>query len=420
MHQVITKDNYIITLHRIVNPLVPLSLRSQLKPVLLQHGLFTSAFNFIMIADKTIRPKFDPRDLTRTWQQGVYIPEQPFSWHWFLNHINDLTLARLGLTKSSDKYNEPDISDSLAFELANRAYDVWMGNARGSTYSLNHTQYDYRTDWRYWDFSFNEIALYDFPAQIDYILKLRKRRSLSFVGHSQGNLGMFVLQSVQPSWADKVKPFIAMAPVAFIPDVQRGRLRPIIKAVAPFLTPRQLNELMKGQLLPNTQAKSKMFDLICIPKWSTFICNSIMTAMLGNNLVRTNSSLTPIIAHHIPEGTSILNVLHYAQMVDSGRFESFDFGPEGNLRRYGSTRNPRYPIENIRSPDIAFVTARTDLLATEKNIALTKSALRVPLLDEFEVPEIIWGHGDYMYASGAGRVVNFHVIGLIDRYRLVP
>lgn len=421
IHHVVTKDNYILTLHRVINPLVPPELRHRLKPVFLQHGLFTSSFNFIIAADRNNdRPRFDPRDLSRTRPLKIHTPESPWSWKYILETFNDMTLAKLGLTKQSDRMHEPHISDSLAFEMANQGYDVWMGNSRGSTYSLNHTVYDYRYDWRYWDFSFHEMGLYDLPAQLEYVLKRRNRKSLSYIGHSQGNLAMFVLQSFQPQWANRIKPFIAMAPIAFIPNVYFGSLRIILEALSSIVTPRRLNEILKGQVLPKSQATERALDLVCLPKPTTIICDAVLSLILGDNIKRANQSLTAVVAHHIPEGTSILNTLHFGQLVSSGQFRAFDFGPAGNRRRYGSPVNPFYPIKNIRSPDIAFVVGRTDTLSTMSNVGLTRSMLSVPLMDDYIVPDPVWGHADYMYAIGAGRIANSHMIGLCDRYRLVP
>lgn len=420
VHHVVTRDNYILTMHRIINPLVPQHLKPKLKPVLLQHGLFTSAFNFIIASDRNNdRPRFDPADLTRTWPLNVYTPQAPFSWQRIVETINDLTLAKLGLAESSDHMQKPHMSNSLAFEMSNQGYDVWMANSRGSTYSLNHTQFDYRHDARYWDFSFHEIGLYDLPAQIDYILELRQRKSLAYIGHSQGNLAMFILQSFQPQWSNKVKPFIAMAPIAFIPKVYYGILRVAIKTVSTVVTTTRLNQMLKGRILANDPATGQALDLVCVPKWSTPICNIALTLMLGNNLKRARNSLTPIVAHHIPEGTSILNILHFGQMVESGQFRTFDFGPEENMRRYGSATNPFYPIRNINSTDIAFIMGRTDPLSTMDNVRITREMLRVQLMDDYVVADPVWGHADYMYANGAGRLANSHMIGLVDRYRLV-
>lgn len=419
-HYVVTKDNYIITLHRIINPLVPQELRPLLKPVYLQHGLFTSSFNFIISSDKNRDgPRFDPQHLTRTKRPDIFEHEGPFSWNRMLNTINDLTLARLGVTDISDHYAAPNVSDSLAFELANNGYDVWMGNFRGTTYSLNHTHYDHRHDWRYWDFSFHEMGLYDIPSCIDYILNKRKRKSLAYVGHSQGTLSMFILQSLHPEWAAKVKPFVAIAPIAYLSDIFLGALRLFIKSLSPFITPKSLNRVLKGQVVPNDGSIAKALDPICVPKLTTPICDILLALILGDNLIRANQSMTPVIIHHIPEGTSALNILHYAQLVDTGEFRSFDFGRLENLRKYGSAENPYYPLGKIESPDISFIYGRKDPYATMKNVELTKSKLRVRLMDEYVVPDPFWGHGDYVYAMGAGRQVNAHIVDICDRYRLV-
>jgi alpha-beta hydrolase superfamily lysophospholipase len=61
-----------------------------------------------------------------------------------------------------------------AFILANAGYDVWMGNNRGCAYSLMHKTLDPKKkedEPQYWDFSFEEMGIYDLPAEIDFILE---------------------------------------------------------------------------------------------------------------------------------------------------------------------------------------------------------------------------------------------------------
>ncbi len=60
----------------------------------------------------------------------------------------------------------------LAFIVADAGYDLWLGNARGNTYSKRHISLRH-DDSRFWDFSFHEMALYDLPSEIDYIYKIK-------------------------------------------------------------------------------------------------------------------------------------------------------------------------------------------------------------------------------------------------------
>ena len=72
-------------------------------------------------------------------------------------------------------------------------YDVWMMNNRGTTYSRNHTKFC-PTCQEFWNFSWHESAIGDYPATIDYILKTTKQQSLYFIGHSMGGTQYLVSQ----------------------------------------------------------------------------------------------------------------------------------------------------------------------------------------------------------------------------------
>lgn len=54
--------------------------------------------------------------------------------------------------------------------LEKSRFDVWLGNTRGNLYCLQNTQFSNTTQ-EFWNFSWDEIAQYDVPAKISYILK---------------------------------------------------------------------------------------------------------------------------------------------------------------------------------------------------------------------------------------------------------
>jgi len=57
-----------------------------------------------------------------------------------------------------------------AFVLSRAGYDVWLGNNRGTRYCQEHVYYK-NTDREFWQFSWEEMGVYDTPAFINYILK---------------------------------------------------------------------------------------------------------------------------------------------------------------------------------------------------------------------------------------------------------
>jgi predicted alpha/beta hydrolase len=68
--------------------------------------------------------------------------------------------------------------------LANKGYDVWLGNTRGNSYT-NIPKLDQ------WNFTFDQMAEYDVPASLEYINRMTNKQ-IHYVGHSQGTLVMFI------------------------------------------------------------------------------------------------------------------------------------------------------------------------------------------------------------------------------------
>ncbi|KAI5634273.1 alpha/beta-hydrolase lipase region domain-containing protein [Phthorimaea operculella] len=95
----------------------------------------------------------------------------------FLNH---------GILLSSVDFVVGGANGSLAFYLARRGYDVWMGNARGNRFSRRNLYISPVDQPQFFNFSWHEIGIYDLPATIDYILKLTGETALNYVGYSQG------------------------------------------------------------------------------------------------------------------------------------------------------------------------------------------------------------------------------------------
>ena len=122
----VTEDGYILSLYRIPGTFSELSTKTAQKPaVLMVHALDTDMMDYV---------------------------------------IND-----------ADKAN--------AFILAREGYDVWMGNNRGSQFSMGHTTLSAK-DRAYWEYYQADMGLKDVPSFIDFILDKTGLDQLSYVGYS--------------------------------------------------------------------------------------------------------------------------------------------------------------------------------------------------------------------------------------------
>jgi pimeloyl-ACP methyl ester carboxylesterase len=122
-----------------------------------------------------------------------------------------------GTLDSADDWIINEELNSVGIRLANAGYDVWMGNSRGNKYSLNTAVKMSQKE--FWDFSFQEMAWYDVPANIKYVLNLTGQKDLIYFGHSQGTTSMFASLSDEKTRDyvnSKVSKYIALAPVTYL------------------------------------------------------------------------------------------------------------------------------------------------------------------------------------------------------------
>ncbi|KZP14048.1 triacylglycerol lipase [Athelia psychrophila] len=104
-----------------------------------------------------------------------------------------------------------DAERAIPFALVEAGFDVWLGNNRGNKYSKKSIHSSPNRS-KFWDFSIDEFAWYDIPDSIQYILDATKAPSLGYIGFSQGTAQAFAALSIHPQLNQKVNVFIALAP----------------------------------------------------------------------------------------------------------------------------------------------------------------------------------------------------------------
>lgn len=127
--------------------------------------------------------------------------------------------------------------------LARNGHDVWVGNNRGNSFSRFHKYLNPDHDLKYWDFSFEEMGLYDTKAEIDYVKHQTHKDKVAYIGASQGSTQMlYALTFNNDYYKENLSIFIGLCPVAKPDD--RGDMEPrmkIMKSDTYFKVHRYLN-----------------------------------------------------------------------------------------------------------------------------------------------------------------------------------
>ncbi|NXO21539.1 LIPM Lipase, partial [Cisticola juncidis] len=235
--------------------------------------------------------------------------------------------------------NLPD--NSLAFVLADAGYDVWIGNNRGTSWSRRHQNLSIDSE-EFWDFSFHEMAVYDLPAMVDFVLMKAGQRKLFYVGHGQGSSLGFIAFSSMPHLGKKIKFFFALAPVYTF----RHARGPILKSV--FLPSQVLKDIFgtRELVLVPRKEKSHLAE-ICRDQMVAEKCARRIFAVGGPDEKNLNASRLDVYLYHFPDFTSVKTLLHWSQTAKTAMFHQFDYGKR-NFEKYKRVTPPLYPIQAMR------------------------------------------------------------------------
>ncbi|KAL4698697.1 hypothetical protein H8959_011354 [Pygathrix nigripes] len=176
---------------------------------------------------------------------------------------------------------------------------------------------------------FDEMAKYDLPASIDFIVKQTRQEEIFYVGHSQGTTIGFITFSTIPKIAERIKIFFALAPVFSTKYLKSPLVRMTYKW-------KSIVKAFSGnkEFLPKTSFKKFVGSKLCPLQIFDKICLNILFMMFGYDSKNLNIRLDVYFSHN-PAGTSVQSMLHWSQLLNSTHLKTYDWGsPDLNLVHY--------------------------------------------------------------------------------------
>lgn len=322
------------------------------------------------------------------------------------------TLLMHGLADTCDSFILRG-NKSMAVILQEVGYDVWLGNARGNKYSRNHLRLNPDKDTKFWNYSFNEIGYYDYPAFVDYIIRRTKRNKINVIGHSQGNTAFYVMAATRPEYNDKINILISLAPIAYLSHVKR----PVNYVV-------DLADMLNSFLLNSGQEEitgegsvlKTLLTMLCMQQRIKYpICvKGLLMAFAGHDYKQFEPEFLDVVLGHYPSATSRKTLNHFAQVSKSGRFAKYDYGRSSNIKIYASALPPLYDLSKV-TMNVALFCGKNDPLAAEADVArLRKELPNVVFHHELEFDT--YNHLDFIWGRYLHKILIPKVLSVLEKF----
>ncbi|XP_028159021.1 lipase 1-like [Ostrinia furnacalis] len=319
------------------------------------------------------------------------------------NESKKPVLLMHGILDSADSYViRGEIS--IAINLAEAGYDVWAGNVRGNKYSRRNVNLSPdKNKYRFWDFTFHEMGIYDLPATIDFILAKTGKQKLSAIGHSQGTTMFYALGSVKPEYNEKISVFISLAPIAYLNDISTS-LRGLIK-LWPIINGFFIGLGYEG-VLQDQSAGNELVKFLCtLGEIGYDLCvKGVLASLAGEDSEQLEPEFLDVLVDHYPAGTSRKAFSHYVQISNSGRFAQYDYGTLKNMILYKKATPPAYDLWKVTMPTV-LLAGKNDGVSGIKDVERLRDELgnvvryHVMEREKFNHVDFVWGKNMNVYMT---------------------
>ncbi|KAF7268339.1 hypothetical protein GWI33_018529 [Rhynchophorus ferrugineus] len=301
---------------------------------------------------------------------------------------------------------------SIAFQLSDAGYDVWLGNYRGTEYSEGHETLNV-TDKAFWDHSVDEIALYDVPAMLQLIQQhTDNHQKAIYIGHSLASTAAMMFASERPKTAKSlVSLFIFVGP-AYKMTHMRSPYRMFFPLFYPALDITANLNLV--QVFSRGYSR-RLSRPTCLASPVLMMGCSTLVNMFVGPFTDIAPETIPVYFNQLPGGTS-LKTLTFLRESTRGNFRKFDYGEGKNSFVYGSRTPPEYDIKKIEVP-IFIIYARSDWATTKQDaIALYKELPESIRAGIYGVEKFNFNHNDYFFGKNSDELITKPIMKVIDNF----
>lgn len=314
-----------------------------------------------------------------------------------------------GLLDNSATWTINYFNQTLPHLLLQNGYDVWITNTRGNFNSYEHTnpkEYSvYDNHSKYWNFTLDEMAIYDLPANINYILDYTNSQKLTYIGHSQGTIQFFAANCLQ-DLASKIEAFVGLGPVMYVNHQES----PIVTLVVEL----EIDVLLGFLRFENVLLWPKIVNVelkTIVSKITRTIWRFIQLICGVEEEITVDLNRMPVMGRHEPGGTSFTNMRHWIQMMKTGEFKRMDYGKDQNMLVYGQPTPPFYNITNLQNNlkdlDMYLIKGRDDGLVSQTDFNNLLAHFK-PKIGKSLWYDIVdrYGHLDYVWAKDSFELIN--------------
>jgi lysosomal acid lipase/cholesteryl ester hydrolase len=288
-------------------------------------------------------------------------------------------------------------AESLAFLLVEEGFDVFLGNVRGNRYSCKHEHLSPESN-EFWDFSLDELALYDIPAMVDFIRRTTNFNKIGYLGFSQGTALAMCSFARYPALADRIAFFGALAPAGCVNGMSDTIVNALLDLNSSIIFAIFGRRMMVGS--------TTMWQRILSPSFLAKAMDVSMGFLFNWTNANIDEALKPKLYAHLYSYSSCKVVQHWLQITKSQKLQMYD-----DIPSWSHTQPLSYDIGRIRCPIGLFYGLRDGLINPEGLISQLPAANLVHVHTE-ETYE----HLDFLWAKTAPKTLFPAVIRVLKQY----